>query len=61
MIDFYADAHFGSDVLDSLVAEIDDVLPQIVSVKSAVEAMQSFRDVCVAAHDAGKSLYLYCD
>ena len=61
MIDFYADARYGSDVLDSLIAEIDDVLPQISSVKSAADAMQSFRDVCVAARDAGKSLFLFCD
>lgn len=61
MIDFYADAKYGADVLDSLIAEIDDVLPQISSVKSAVDAMGSFRGVCVAARDAGKSLFLFCD
>ncbi len=61
MIDFCVDAKFGSEVLDSLIAEIDDVLPQISSVKSAVAAMESFRDVCVSARAAGKSLFLYCD
>ena len=61
MIDFYADAKYGSDVLDSLIAEIDDVMPQISSVKSAVDSMQSFRDVCVSARNAGKSLFLFCD
>jgi hypothetical protein len=61
MIDFYADAKFGSEALDSLIAEIDDVLPLVSSVKSAVAAMESFRIVCVAARDAGKSLFVVCD
>ena len=61
MIDFYADAKYGSEVLDLLIAEIDDVLPRISSVSSAVDAMKSFRDVCVAARNAGKSLFLFCD
>ena len=61
MIDFYADAKYGSDVLDSLIAEIDDVMPQISSAKTAVDSLQTFRDVCVVARDTGKSLFLLCD
>ncbi|MEM7315377.1 MAG: hypothetical protein AAF497_19730 [Planctomycetota bacterium] len=61
MIDFYADAQYGCDVLDSLIAEIDDVMQKISSVKSAVDTMQLFRDVCLAARESGKSLILFCD
>ena len=61
MIDFYADAKYGCEVLDALIAEIDDVLPLISSNKSSVVAMQSFRAVCVAARDGDKSLFVFCD
>ena len=61
MIDFYADARFGTEVLDSLIAEIDDLTPHVSAMNAAVDALHSFREVCVAARDGGKSLFLYCD
>ena len=36
MTDFYADASYSGDALDSVVAEIDDLLPHLIASKRAV-------------------------
>lgn len=61
MIDFYADASYSNSELDSLVADIDRLLPHLAANKSAVDTLKLFRTLCVDAHEAGKSIFLYCD
>lgn len=61
MVDYYADAHYSGDALDSVVTEIDDLLPHVTAMKAAVETLTSFRSICVDARTAGKSLFLFCD
>ncbi len=61
MIDFYADAQYTGSALDSLVGEIDDLLPNLTASKPAMETLASFRSICVEARAAGKSVLLYCD
>ena len=61
MIDFYADASYANGELDSLVEQIDQLLPHLSANKSAVDTMKLFRTVCVDAREAGKSIFLYCD
>ena len=61
MIDYYADAHYTGDALDRVVADIDDLTPQLSSHQPAVDALNSFRTICVAARAADKSVFLFCD
>jgi len=61
MIDFYADASYEGDALDSVVAEIDDLLPHVTASKAAIDTLKLFQQVCIDARAAGKSVFLYCD
>ncbi len=61
MIDYYADAHYAGDDLDSLVSEIDNLLPRLTALKSAVDTLTLFRSLCVDARATDKSVFLYCD
>jgi len=61
MIDYYADAHYTGDALDRVVADIDDLAPQLSSHQPAIDALNSFRQICVEARAAGKSVFLFCD
>lgn len=61
MIEFYADASYSNSELNSLVADIDRLLPHLTANKGAVDTLKLFRTLCVDAREAGKSLYLYCD
>jgi len=61
MIDFYADASYTDDTLDSVVSEIEDLLPHLTANKDAVDTLTLFRRVCVDARAAGKTVLLNCD
>ncbi|MBI1310467.1 hypothetical protein GC176_04100 [bacterium] len=60
MLDFYAEVVYPYHDLESLIAEIDDLLPHLGHTAGAT-ALKEFRNVCLEAFRTGRSILLYPD
>jgi hypothetical protein len=61
IVDYYADARFRHAELDSLFAEVSDLLLSIQCAPQMKHALIAFRDICELAQRSGDDLLSFAD